>query len=500
MLRKNYLFELIKSLDIHEKRYLMDKGKRAGLDLGYIKIIHDIYKLDKYNEQDVQKIISECSISSKTEVKKHYLYYWILKHLYDFHSDQYKRFKDLSYVFMLKDKALYAQALALIPDIKKDLIEGERYPELFILLENELRLCRYIEQLDSETVLNELVAFSKQFNDYSIYETLKNQFRKKIDVNMFARSEADIISLNRIMSHPYLSKKYKTEGILNKYNFYLLNYWASAHVNNWDKAYEYARLNYRHMSSSISIIKKFPEQFLFVTYNLLNAQSINGLRQSSTALKDIDKLIISGPNKRVRNDAAFFLHLSKLIKQNKHSTNSVEKDLEAAERFIIKNGADFSRINLNQFYFDLAKCYFNKGNYSKAFTFFNEIYQNLNIKGHTFDFYSHSRLLFCLCCYELGEKELMFYAAKATNEFLKRNKLFFAFEKRILKFMMMDLPKSNDVKEPEIKVFRQFQSNLETILESEFERSVLNYFDYRKWISAKIEQLILTADNQHFKK
>ena len=490
MLKKQYLFELIKSLDIHEKRYLVAKGtKQVEGNSAYVKIMKGIYAMQEYDEATIKNIISASSASIKTDVKKHYLYFWILKHLHDFHSDQYKSSSDLGNIMLLKDKSLYEQALTLIPDIKQRLIEWERYPELFILLENELKISRYKEAADPNLILNELTEFSKQYRDYTIYETLKFQFRKLLDRHMFVREESDKKMSSEIMAHPFLSKNYQTEGILNKYNFNLLNYWSAAHTNNWEKAFDFAKNNFKHMTLKKSNMLNFPEQYLFSIYNLLNAHSMTGHSKSSSALLELRNLMKTKLSSRLKNDAYFYFNLSKLISQNKSPTLSIGHEIEEAEAYILKNEKNFSRINLNHFYFDLAKCFFNSGNVNKAFTYFNEIYQNLNVKGHTFDFYVHSRLLFCLCCFELREFELMIYSAKATNEFVKRNKVMYDFEKRMLKFLIREIPKAIGNKKDKLLIFKKLSADLAIVFQSEYERSVLNYFDYEKWINEKIKNL-----------
>jgi hypothetical protein len=291
------------------------------------------------------------------------------------------------------------------------------------------------------------------------------------------------------MAHPFLSKNYQTEGILNKYNFNLLNYWSAAHTNNWEKAFDFAKNNFKHMTLKKSNMLNFPEQYLFSIYNLLNAHSMTGHSKSSSALLELRNLMKTKLSSRLKNDAYFYFNLSKLISQNKNPTLSIGHEIEEAESYILKNEKNFSRINLNHFYFDLAKCFFNSGNVNKAFTYFNEIYQNLNVKGHTFDFYVHSRLLFCLCCFELREFELMIYSAKATNEFVKRNKVMYDFEKRMLKFLIREIPKAIGNKKDKLLIFKKLSADLAIVFQSEYERSVLNYFDYEKWINEKIKNL-----------
>jgi hypothetical protein len=490
MLKKQFLFELIKSLDIHEKRYLVAKGAKSGEgNSAYVNIIKGIYDMQEYDEAAIKKIISASSTSVKTDVKKHYLYYWVLKQLHDFHSDQYKSSSDLGNIMLLKDKSLYQHALSLIPDIKQRLIEQERYPELFILLENELKISRYHEAADPNLILNELTEFSKQYRDYTIYETLKFQFRKILDRNMFMREESDKKKSLEMMAHPFLGKNYQTEGVLNKYSYNLLNYWAAAHINNWEKAFDFAKNNFKHMTLKKSNMLNFPEHYLFSIYNLLNAHSMTGHSKSNTALLELRNLMKTKLSSRIKNDAFFYFNLSKLISQNKNPTLTIGREIEEAEAYILKNEKNFSRINLNHFYFDLAKCFFNSGDIQKAFTYFNEIYQNLNVKGHTIDFYVHSRLLFCLCCFELREFELMIYSAKATNEFVKRNRVMYGFEKRMLKFLIREIPKAIGDKKDKLLIFKKLSADLATVFGSEYERSVLNYFDYENWINDKIKNL-----------
>ena len=62
MLRKNYLFELIKTLDIHEKRYLISKANKFGEESnGYGKLIDHVFKM----EELFQRIEAERKTQSK---------------------------------------------------------------------------------------------------------------------------------------------------------------------------------------------------------------------------------------------------------------------------------------------------------------------------------------------------------------------------------------------------------------------------------------------------
>ena len=83
----------------------------------------------------------------------------------------------------------------------------------------------------------------------------------------------------------------------------------------------------------------------------------------------------------------------------------------------------------------------------------------------------------------------MINSAKSTFEFVKRNRLMYGFEKRILKFLINELPKTLQNKSLKLRHFKKLSSELEIIFKSEYEKSVINYFDYKLWVDEKIIQL-----------
>jgi hypothetical protein len=96
MLRNNDLYVLIKTLNIHEKRCLITASKKADdQQTAYGKMIELIYRMESYDGQDLKRRFSSFSRSNKLHVKKHYLYYWILKHLADYHTSSYNTQNDI---------------------------------------------------------------------------------------------------------------------------------------------------------------------------------------------------------------------------------------------------------------------------------------------------------------------------------------------------------------------------------------------------------------------
>jgi hypothetical protein len=85
----------------------------------------------------------------------------------------------------------------------------------------------------------------------------------------------------------------------------------------------------------------------------------------------------------------------------------------------------------------------------------------------------------------------MISTANSVTEFMKRNAVFFKFEKKILRFIIRELPTIHEKsKQERVKKFEKLRAELESIFESDYERKVLNYFDYNHWIDTKMERSV----------
>ena len=488
MLQKNSLFELINSLDVYEKRYLVSKGNKGNEEeSAYVILLKAVDEMQIYSEDLFKKLVGEISKSEKSDVKKHYLYHWILKHLGDYHSKNYTEHKEIIKIQILIDHSLVNHAFLLIPGLKKKLLESEKYAALLLLLETELQIQKYLKKDNSELIFEELHDCAAKFTDLKKLEALKHRFRKILDQNMFSRTGTEASTIQEIFENPILKKGLASDSFLLNFNYNLLFYWKNANENNWKEAYKFAFKNYILLDEKREIMKNFQEVTPQIIYNLLSTASINKKSIYKKGLKQLNEFSRSVQNERLKNDIDFYAKVSELIHFNWNRNNvSSDRIINDADKFIKINKDKFSKIRLNNYYFELAKAYFYLKDFKKSFLLLNEIYQNLNISGHTLDFYTQSRILFCLTCFEIGETELMVNTAKSAAEFLRRNKIFYQFEKRIISFISKDLAtlrfKSVDLQKEK---FRKLYAELNLIFESIFERKVLNYFNYLNWLEEK---------------
>ncbi len=333
-----------------------------------------------------------------------------------------------------------------------------------------------------------MIYYSNKYSTQQSFESAKEKFRNILDQNMFSRTEAQQKQIEELFKDKILRKNTYSNSFLLSVQYNTLYYWKFGSENDWAKAHKYALKNYKLILENPEKFKLFPEISIQILYNYLNATSIAGKGGYVSASKKLSELIVLQDKKRFKQDGLFYLNLSKLIHLNRNrASNTGIKVVLEAESFIDQNKQSFSVIRLNNFYFDLAKSYFYLNDYRKAFKIFNEIYQKFYTKDYTVDFYIHSRILFALTCFEIGELDLMISTANSVTEFMKRNTVFFRFEKKTLRFILRDLPTIQEKsKQERVKKFEKLRAELNSIFESGFERKVLNYFDYNHWIDVQI--------------
>lgn len=491
MSKKEDLFELIVSLNDHEKRYIIRQGiKKDGSENEYVRLFRFVSRMTNYSDKEFKAEYKKSSGSEKVEVKKHYLYQWVLKHLYDFHSKDYSNSAHLRDITILIDHSLYSQAQKLLPAVKKRLIESESYTNLLSLLEKELLIARFNNKLNVEKVFEELHYYSKLYSDLQIILLLKHNFRQQLNDGTFLRKPDEKTRINKLINHPILHEYSGTTVFQIVYTKNLIYYWYNATQSNWYDAFGYAFSNYKLLLKNKNAEKYFPDECLNIIYNLLICASALNHPAYKKTLKHLWSLMQFESNYRLRDEARFNYYLARLINLNinlKNKPNSgVIKD---AEEYINNNRDKFSNHRTCNFYFDLAKAYFYAGNYAKAFQLLHYIYDKISEKDHSLDFTSFTRILFCICAYEKGETELMIYTAKATVVFLKRKRIYYKFESKTLSFIINELPYIGNYSSKVIKnKFLKFNSQLNELLINKYEKNALNYFDLSSWIKAKLTE------------
>jgi hypothetical protein len=144
----------------------MSKGKKSGDDhTAYTEMLDSIYRMKEYDKNELIEVFSKVSKSKKLDVKKHYLYYWILNRLNEYHRNSHDSQRNIQNIQLLLDRSLIRHAQDLISVTKKGIINSENHLDILSLLEKELLLNKYLNESDSFKIMEEIDDFSNQYRD-----------------------------------------------------------------------------------------------------------------------------------------------------------------------------------------------------------------------------------------------------------------------------------------------------------------------------------------------
>ena len=502
MLKKNDLFELVKSLSISEQRYLFSKSNvKNNDDNQYVMIVREMLNMEVYSEEDLKIKFANYNFIKKTDVKKHFLFHWILRHLLEFHYRKHPVKNQLHEIDILIEKSLYQIAYRSIDPIKKQLKDSEDFLSLLSLLEKELAISRFISINRSEEIVEELLYYSKAYSDFQTFKSLKYKFRKRLDQYVFVRTEDDLKKLKNIISNPIMDFDNPPVGIQNKFLYNLIYYWFYASSNNWAEAYKYSQENFRLVTEIEYGNIDFTDEVVVAFYNLLTSSVVSGNDKSfNQVIFHLKKLIRETRSERIRLEAQFSLYLSQLIFANKKGKHErIHEIIAEAEDFMTKNFTKFDKKRRNNFYFDLSKSYFIANDFQKPFHILKNIIENTGEKENSVDFICFSKILYCLTCYERNDIELMIYSARSASYFLRENNSYFNFEKRILRFIRYELPTIESLSHNQrSEKFVNLKEDFLKLFENEYGKSVLTYFNFIKWTEDKIINPLPAASTKSF--
>jgi hypothetical protein len=494
------LFDLIKSLSKSEKRALtmamtQNKGDKEGF---HLKLFHGLDKQHSYKPGRLDGLIQNENM--QLPYLKHYLFQFILKKLRDYHSGhsfETKLYEQLIELDILYSKQLYGLAHKKLAKLAEEAEKAEKFEVLLICHQWYRKITRFIgpnkgkiEILDKQDVhlkmLNEL-------NDFRDLYWQMNEFAKKVGR---IRKKEDERWIRDFLKSPLLNEKY--QPLSN--SSYLL--YCQLKSSAYDLLHE--------QDKSIAISKKrlgiyekilVNDSSVFINYTdaccdhilyLLRAKRFIEAIDSYTEFKQLRvsakakqwKFKIEGP---ILSDYMYKCMERELAIYGLSGHYEEFMDLvKKSDYFMGKLEFQLPIIFTMVLYYDTAWISFVMGDYKQTIKYLNKI---LNYStSETFarsNIYSMSKLLFLIVHYELKTVDLPGYLLKSTYRFLYRHKRIYEVEDALLLFIRNKLLK-NTRPQLLIKDFIELKAKLEKITEKQFEKNILEFFDFIAWLESKI--------------
>lgn len=487
--RKGDLHELIQSLSSSEKRHFrLFSGLFRKEKTDYQFLYEAIESQKFYNEKEIVQLFKSKPFVRSLDIKKHYLYILILKSLSNFHSKDFEEELTLAQVDLLISKGLYRQAYTLLEREKLQAENAEKIQELISYLEKEFSLSRFFATRKREEILDDLIRFSSRFNLQLQFRKLHMTYREGIDQYMFIRNTDQKRKYDEIMQHPLMRTSILPDDFRSAYIFCILKFWSSGTKGDWNMSLKFARESFELLNDKKNKLQNFFQEYMFVFNNLL-VSAIKSSRYDyyEKYLNDLKKLMpkIKSPHEKAQ--VHFVVNVMDLIYLNNSAKwEEAPKVISTALHFIENEIRHIDELRTKSFYFNLAKVYIGISDYKNAYRWLNKIISSES-KNEANDFHAFSRIIFCLCCFERGDLDLMNYTLKSTKRFMKDRKIIFEFEKRFFRFLEKEtheLQSMNLLSRKE--KYKQLKKDLNEIFKNPMERNVLNYFWFDRWVETKL--------------
>ena len=504
MKAKDSIHELIKSLTKSEKRYfkLMSSRHTIGDENNYILLFDFIEKQTEYDEEVLFKAFKGQAFLNKFSITKKRLYDHILNSLDLFHSSSSidaQIFKQLHSADILYNKSLYDQCRTILRSAEKLAEKHNRFNLLLEISKKQKRLHENkgyaeISAMEIVSILERDNYLQDQSFTYNKLWNIKSQLFHLLSHKGVSRSQEDILNFKSIIDD--LTQSVNKE-IFYFDTHYLFHHIYSAYyfaINDFQNCLDHLKINIEYFENDLQYIENHPNSYFSILTNaIFVSEKQEKYKEANELLEKLKQL----PAKIVMdNNEDLQIKLFSSINSIELSMLTRRGDFEKAvklvpliERGLMTYGTNLSAPRIAFLEFKMAVIFLSLGECSSALKWINNILNN-NRLDQKEDLFSFAQLLDLLIHLEMKNTQLLPYALKNTQRYLKSHNRVFSFEKMFLQ-LISKIIKSDDVFDKEA-VWEELHSSLKTIERDAMDSVALEYFDFQSWAESKFKRIPFT--------
>lgn len=491
------LFELIKSLSKSEKRFFKLHSSLQNGEKNYLRLFDFVDGMEVYDEDEVQRHFKGEKFIKHLPSEKNHLYKLILKSLRSFHGENSVSSilkQEIKNIEILYNKALFHECSKFLLRAKKLAIEYEKFYYLFelinwekTLLEEAYEQGEFTKDLDG--LIREEMDVLERLRNLAAYHALYAKINYVFRSGGYARTDENKAIVNEIVNHPLIKGK---NTALSK-RAASICFYTQGFCNMAGGDYATAIEKFRRVKEILDALphlradlsKRYVRTLGNLSMCLIDTGDINGARQ---LIEEMRKLRDTKGFDTQDVQLSIFRHCALADLQVCHKTGDFHKGVRDVE-IMLRHLADYEgTLHKEQeliFYYQVAYIYFGAGEFGKALHWINKL---LNDNESTLrqDIYSYVRLFNLVIHYEMGHVDLLEYTIKSTLRFLAKRQRAHDLERMIIdNFKKLIRARSMADKQ---EVFLSFRSGLRKFEGSQSD-VVLRFFDFSKWLDAKIENV-----------
>ncbi len=496
------LYFLIKSLSKGEKIYFKKFSKRhiIGGENKYVKLFDIIDNLSgQYDENTVKINFGKDKFINQIHVAKNYLFELILKSLYEFHSGKKSESvinENLEKIDFLLEKNLKKAAIKLLYKTKEIAKNSFHYEHLYRILETEAYI---IAREYSKKATGELDRINIEKNEaleilgnISLYKTLNNKLNILTSKWSYSNDPDFKNKIRGIMEISEVKNELKASDYACRMELYRIKIKAYRFLLDDKNSLLYREKALLLMEQHPEIISKFPEKYISRIYDYINyalgteagikkdIKIENHLWKMKTCL---DAVLNSRKSLSVKA-LNWYYYYQMLIGYNYTTLNKEGFELAIAS---FGRDIDYFRKNLSpryllNIYYYCIISFFEFRNYEEALTWQQKFIQHKKASDFE-ELYLTMLIVSVILHYELGNYELAESLIKNARRYYRKMNFKNESAMVLLTFLRLLV---NAGKEDYKKIYFELNEKLEILSKKETEIRFLNSFDFRKWVSNKL--------------
>ncbi|MCC7301157.1 MAG: hypothetical protein IT233_00800 [Bacteroidia bacterium] len=489
------LFQLIKALDRHEKRFFKMYASRRKEDSQHVRLFEAMDQLDIYNERELLKNLGDSDLEKTIKYAKRDLFRVVMTSLEYYHEEdsvKNRLAKKLHQIRILADKNLMGPATRILAEAKSLATENELYPHLFEILAMESLLYRRKEEVgkwqemirSGPAIYDELL---DKYRDQLRFQTYEMEVTYHLSTGEYQANQEHHRRLEELLqiitSTPPAFRDKHTELDYHKMCF-LLN----AMLRNWEVAYSFQK-KFIELYEQQPELNEMASQYLTHLYNYALTcvffKNFTEVVKTWDKAKAFEEILPTKLNTRAVQERLLTIQIAVVAAL---STSCLFDDaIRMAQE--ISESPHFKLLGTpikKSLIFTLGSANFITANYKESLSWINKIVNAPEFSAEIRqDIDLSAVILNILIHYELGNfdlaESLVKSALRVSAKKEDENKLFRYF----LKFFGdMILKKSPD--KPDAAEFEKFKVEVMKLREQDFKaRYILEDMDLITWAESK---------------
>lgn len=497
----NNLHSLIRSMSKAEKRYFkIFSGRHTVGDKNNYTVLFDaVDKQPEYDEPRLLQKFKHEAFTNRFSISKRRLYEAVLKSLDAFHANSSvdeKMRKQLHYAEILYHRSLYDQCEKILQSARKLATKHERWTTLLQIGDMEKALFEKYNYADArkegKTVLraNDEDALEK-LEEYSALWNLKSELFASLYQKGSVRSAEQKKELKTLVEKKLKGYNPETLAPRAKYLYHHIHsaYWFA--LGEFEKSRDELEQNYTLIKEHHAPFKEPESVYLSVLTNLIYMYHRTGQYDKAIAYLERLKEMPQALDLNTTEDLKVRLFTS--VKSVQLTLFLLNRDLERGQRIIpeVEAGLNefgdrISSVRRASFYYLMAAILFHSGEHSASLRWVNRLLNELDIDGSE-ETHCFAQLLYILLHLELDNKDLLPYAIRSTQRYLKTRERTYKFETLLLEFISTIMrAKNNEVRRV---CYLTLQSGLKKIENDPYEAAAFEHFDLLNWVDKKLVEL-----------